>query len=195
MKKSELRKIIKKKRDAIPAIMRSVKSHVIAGNLKKLEAYKECDTVLLYASIQSEVITKEIIVYSLNKGKKVYLPVTDRVNAIDSTSQASQMEFYRIYNVNELTPGNYGVPEPSRENEKYVYDSNENAIIIVPGLVFDKSGNRYGYGKGYYDCFLQDKELYKIGLAYDFQLLNHIKAEDLDVKMNVVLTEKTTWTI
>lgn len=195
MKKSELRKIIRKKRDAIPAIMRSVKSHVIAGNLKKLEAYKESDTVLLYASIQSEVITKEIIIYSLNKGKKVYLPVTDRVNAIDSTGQVSQMEFYRIYNVNELTPGNYGVPEPSRENEKYVYDPNEKAVIIVPGLVFDKSGNRYGYGKGYYDCFLQDKELYKIGLAYDFQLLNHIKADDLDVKMNVVLTEKTTWTI
>ena len=63
-------------------------------------------------------------------------------------------------------------------------------LIIVPLLAFDKSKNRVGYGKGYYDRFLKNKNILTIGVAFSFQKFNKIKSSNFDVKLNYILTEK-----
>ena len=63
-------------------------------------------------------------------------------------------------------------------------------LIIVPLLAFDKSKNRVGYGKGYYDRFLKNKNILTIGVAFSFQKFNKIKSSNFDMKLNYILTEK-----
>ena len=65
-------------------------------------------------------------------------------------------------------------------------------LVIVPGIAFDKKGHRIGYGYGYYDRFLKTikKKAVKIGLAFDFQLIESIPEEEHDVPMNIVVTDK-----
>jgi 5-formyltetrahydrofolate cyclo-ligase len=64
-------------------------------------------------------------------------------------------------------------------------------MLIIPGIAFDLSGNRIGYGKGYYDRFLSSKKAkHTMGLAYEIQVLNNIPNNDLDVPVDIIVTEK-----
>ena len=63
--------------------------------------------------------------------------------------------------------------------------------MVVPLLAFDKSKNRLGYGKGYYDKFLsKNKDILTIGVAFSFQKFKKIKTSNFDIKMNNILTER-----
>ena len=63
-------------------------------------------------------------------------------------------------------------------------------LIIVPGVAFDKNKNRLGRGKGFYDKLLSEVTCCKIGICYDFQLLEYLPCEDHDIKMNLIVTPK-----
>jgi len=99
------------------------------------------------------------------------------------------LEFYKVDDLSELSPGKFGIPEPSRDSTKiHVNDLN---MIIVPGVAFDLWGRRLGYGKGYYDRTLIDinKESL-VGLAYGFQVLSCIPTELEDKGVGLLITEK-----
>ncbi|MGM9877126.1 MAG: 5-formyltetrahydrofolate cyclo-ligase [Bacilli bacterium] len=59
---------------------------------------------------------------------------------------------------------------------------------MVPGICFDKDNNRIGYGKGFYDRFLKDKDIYTIGITYTQCIIDNIPYEINDIKLNKVLT-------
>ena len=63
-------------------------------------------------------------------------------------------------------------------------------IIIVPGIAFDRSRHRIGYGKSYYDRLLKDAKCKKIGLAYDFQIVEKIPKDKWDISLDIVITDK-----
>ena len=63
-------------------------------------------------------------------------------------------------------------------------------LILIPGLGFDKKGNRLGRGKGFYDDLLKNFKGTKIGVCHHFQLINEIPIESWDIKMNYICTEK-----
>ena len=111
--------------------------------------------------------------------KNVYLP---RVNGND-------MDFYLIASRDELEEGSWHIPEP-KPDACNLFNSNVNALVIMPLVAFDRKGDRIGYGRGYYDRFLA-KHLTgtKIGLAYSLQECE-IESEDTDIKMDYVVTEK-----
>ena len=98
------------------------------------------------------------------------------------------MKFYRVTDLNKLVSGTFGVKEPT-ESEEFC---SEKAICIVPGLAFDKNGNRLGYGKGYYDKFLsQYPEIIKIGFCSGCCFFEEIPSEETDVKMDYVFVDDT----
>ena len=154
---------------------RDIKSNRIINKIKECDKYKEAKRIGFFKHIGSEVDLDELIVYSLNNNKIVYLP-----RVLDDTT----IEFYRINSLSDLKHiSNYGILEPDIINESATLD-----LIIVPGIVFDKRGYRIGYGKGYYDRYLLNKNIYKIGVTYKECYTDYIENDSHDIKMDMVLT-------
>lgn len=95
------------------------------------------------------------------------------------------LHFYEVDTLLQLEQGGFGILEPSRECRRI---APKRAICLVPGLGFDKKGNRIGYGKGYYDRYLANApELTKIGIAYEVQLTEALPTDENDIKMDGIV--------
>lgn len=176
-----IRKEIIDKRKGLDFEYKSEAAELISKRLFNLEEYKKADLILTYADASGEVITDKIILRALLDGKKVYAPVC---------GEDFSMEFYQIYSLDELYLGHYGIREPLEiEYGKLTKEViTKNTLAIVPGVAFDKENNRMGYGRGYYDRFFARFEIpRRIGLAYDFQILEKIEVKPTDIKMTGVL--------
>lgn len=143
------------------------------------EQYKNAKSVMLYIPLGNEVNTSGIISDALKKGKKVLVPVTD--------SETYEISAYKITENTQFEKGTFSVFEPK---EKVCFDKNNIDVVLVPGVAFDRTGGRVGFGKGCYDKFLQDINAIKIGFCYDFQLLEYINTDSTDVAMDYIITEK-----
>lgn len=181
--KGELRSRILLIRDQMPASLRSLKDTRIRENLFSLPEFLSARIIILYASFRSEVATHGLIGESLSMGKKVLLPKVNANNA--------RLDLYEISDIGELSPGYMGILEPdlTDERRRTIDDAD---LAIVPGAVFDFSGNRLGYGAGYYDGLLSQgmKKIPIIALAYHEQLIDTIPAEEHDVKVDVIVTDE-----
>ncbi|WP_343209051.1 5-formyltetrahydrofolate cyclo-ligase [Anaerolentibacter hominis] len=138
--------------------------------------YKKRRVLLLFSSIRREPDTRNLAVQALEDGHVAAFP---RV-------EGREIRFYRVRELNELVPGTMGILEPDPRE----LVQGEKALMILPGLAFDLSGNRIGYGGGYYDRYLAEhaNDLYLLALAYDFQVLDRIPAEDTDWQMDEIIT-------
>ena len=134
----------------------------------------------LYSPVRCEVDTADVIGAALNAGKKVVLPVV--------VSQA--LQFREIAGATDLVTGAFGIAEPRQECPQRLPE--ELDCIVVPGVAFDHSGRRVGYGKGYYDRTLHDLEGMGrlVGFCFDFQLVKQIVGEPHDVALDLIITER-----
>ena len=185
MDKKELRKQALEKRNALTIEERMEKSNHISDAVIRHPAFIEADSVLLYASFRSEVDTVQIFKSAISSGKKVYFPKVLGV----------EMEFYHVESEEDFETGTWGILEPRVEaHKKYIFKQEEKSCMILPGAVFDKAGNRIGYGRGYYDRFLSSIEpngIFKIGIAFSCQIID-IEAfpkEEHDVCLDALITE------
>lgn len=114
--------------------------------------------LLGFASYGTEISTEEILREALRLGKKVYLP------RVVETADAAEMCFLRLQEMRELCPGYRGIPEPPDGAERYVFSESdaEQTLMLMPGVAFDGYGNRLGYGKGFYDRYLVQKEALRL---------------------------------
>jgi 5-formyltetrahydrofolate cyclo-ligase len=181
--KNTIRKEALGRRDAIPPEVKRIKDSLIKERLFSLPEFGSARTVLCYASFRSEVETSGIIRESLVSGKKIVLPKVDR--------EKRRLELYEVRDVTELSPGYMGILEPSLTDERSTSLKHID-LVIMPGAGFDISGNRLGYGGGYYDILLArgGKETPKIALAYEEQIIDSIPSEQHDVKMDIIVTDK-----
>ncbi len=181
--KNSIRKEILKKRDAIPQEIKTDKNAIIKKKLFSLQEFMNAEVVFFYASFRSEVETHSMIRESLEMGKRVMLPKVQ----IDG----HLVKLYEIQDIHELSPGHMGIPEPSFNNT-YPLSIDEVNMIIIPGVAFDYSGNRLGYGGGYYDMLLaqRKKKAPIIALAYEEQLVDEIPSEPHDIKIDMIITDK-----
>ena len=181
--KKILRKKVLKKRDSIPISERKRKDNLIGHSLFSLPEFKSAKTVLFYASFRTEVDTSGLIEESLKMGKAIFLPKVDRIS--------HRLRLYEIKNLRELSPGCMGIPEPSLP-ENRLREIKDVDLIIIPGVGFDRSGNRLGYGAGYYDILLSDvkKKVPFIALAYTEQILDSIPPENHDVRVDMIVTDE-----
>ena len=176
MNKNEIRKAVLKRRNE--TVEKKKKSDNICRKVINSAEYKRAEVVACYLPIGSEVITSLLINDALLSGKKIALPKTEGEN----------MRFFEYKEGSVLKEGNFGVFEPVDTSEISPADID---LFIVPGVAFDKEGNRIGYGKGYYDKYMKDTCKTKIGLAFKTQMVDHIKSEQNDIKMDKVVTEDT----
>ncbi len=146
----------------------------ICDKAATLSAFSEASSVMLYLSTGSEVNTSRLLALCRKYGKTVSAP-----KVINSTEMKTS-----VLDENGFVRGAFGIWEPTGNTPA------KPDIIFVPGVVFDKSGNRIGYGKGYYDRFLKRCKAITVGLAFHCQLVPEIPAEPEDIPLDIILTEE-----
>ncbi|MBW2992053.1 5-formyltetrahydrofolate cyclo-ligase [Candidatus Woesearchaeota archaeon] len=178
MDKQTIRKKINSERKTLHPSLVSEKSRKIIERLKKLDEYRNAKTIMPYLSLDIEVNTKEFIKNELKeKNKTIIVPFIEKNN----------IQISKLNDFNELKQGKYNILEPIKKQK---YNKNID-IIIVPGVAFDENCSRIGFGKGYYDRFLEKyKNTLKIALAFEEQIINNIPKEPHDKKVDMIITEK-----
>ncbi len=181
--KNFIRRINLNKRKNLTFHKKEKKDIYIFERLINLDEFLNSDVILSYVSILTEVDTINFIKYCFKKNKKIAVPVCDKGSNV--------MNFYYINDLKELKISNYSLLEPIIKKENLCcYNEKVKYFCVVPGLAYDISGNRIGYGKGYYDRFLSNFNCLKVGVCYDFNLYTKIKVNFYDVPMNLILTDK-----
>lgn len=179
--KIKFRQEILKKRKLLSGMEVKKRSEQIINNLTKLSEYKKARSVLFYVSFNNEVETHDIIKRTLeNKDKQIIVPFFKDDKGISLSI---------LKDFSDLVEKKFGILEPRPEKiielRKDRFD-----LVIIPGIVFDKEGYRIGYGNGYYDRFLSGLKTLKVGLCYDFQLVEKIPKEKHDIPVDMIITEK-----
>ena len=180
--KAALRKEILARRDSIPAAVKEKKDRAITDRLLGIDTVIHANSVFLFASFRSEVDTFGMIRRSLDEGKKVILPRVEGTN----------LGLYVIRSPDELKPGYMGIPEPSVMTGDRKVSINDVEAIIVPGAAYDRSGNRIGYGGGFYDRLLAQlqKPFPVIAPAYEEQVIEAVPADPHDKKVDIIVTDR-----
>ncbi len=138
----------------------------------------EASTVCLYFSRDDEVDTKPLLAAALTAEKTVVFPRIVKNGLV----------LHRVTSIRDFTRGTYQILEPKKSTP--IVDPTLVDVFIVPGVAFDRDGNRLGRGKGYYDRLLAHITAPKIGLAYAFQMVAEVPHSSYDVPMTAVITEK-----
>jgi 5-formyltetrahydrofolate cyclo-ligase len=181
--KKTIRDEVLEKRDRIPHAIKAEKNMLIRNSLYTLPEFLDAKTILFYASFRSEVETHSMIKQALKAGKNLILPKVYK--------EGHRLLLYELKDLRELNAGFMGIPEPFVPDERIVAIDDID-LIIIPGAAFDYSGNRLGYGAGYYDYLLTERKrkMPVIALAYEEQIVDSIPAEEHDVQVDMIVTDK-----
>jgi 5-formyltetrahydrofolate cyclo-ligase len=185
--KTELRKQMLAVRDALDPGERLRLSEAIAHEVMSQAEFKAAATVMAYMTFGSEFVTQGLINTVLAVSKTLVLPRVDRTK--------NRLELYEVRDLDhDLTSGPWGIREPTtrvcREIALHSVD-----FIVVPGLGFTARGDRLGYGRGYYDRLLVNRESRTrlVAPAFSVQMMKSIPASNHDIAVDVVITELQTY--
>lgn len=180
--KKIIRKAILEKRNSLSETEQNIAAMLLTERILGHQWYYRSKVILGFASYGSEINITDILVKAIEDGKKVYLPKVE----------GEDMEFYRVLNLDCLEMGYKGILEPKGDTELFSYEdymkrnsSGEGILMLMPGVAFDAYRNRIGYGKGFYDRFLLDKEilqLHTIGVGFQCQIVPQIPFDSFDIK-------------
>jgi len=161
---------------------RAIKSEQIKRRLFQDKSFQQAEFIMFYIAKSYEVDTIGMIEEALGSGKRVVIPVTKTHEKSLTLSEIKDPK-------RGLTKGPFGIYEPKREYMKAV-DPKDIDVVIVPGVAFDKEGNRIGHGQGYFDRFLKNlpSEIPTIGLAFKLQLVRKISTFSWDIPVTKLIT-------
>lgn len=183
MNKKILRKEILEKRSKLTDKEIREYSKIIENKLFDMQVYNQAKTIMCFISFSDEVHTHHIIKQAIRHGKTVVVPIT--------ITETKELKVSQLNDFSELEIGYYNILTPKKEFIRY-RDPNIIDLVLVPGVVFGRNGYRVGYGGGYYDRFFSklEKDIPKIGLAYDLQIVHTVPTDNYDIPVNMIITEK-----
>jgi 5-formyltetrahydrofolate cyclo-ligase len=177
MPKRPIRKDCLQARRQLDAEKHARLSLKIQQTVLQLPEWADAATIALYSPIQNEVATGLLLQRAFADGKEVVFP---RVNG-------TQLQFSRVRLEEIMLPGAFGILEPGGVG----FPLEDIDLLLVPGVAFDLSGHRLGYGRGYYDQALADSgsAIRRVGLAFSIQVVPQLPIEGHDVRMDLLITE------
>lgn len=175
MDKKLLRQSIKQKKREMTAEQIESASARLGQMLAECDLYQQAETVYFYLPYNQEVRTVPMVQRAFDEGKRVAVPKI----------YGDEMRFIYISDFTGIEKSSCGIPEPVADGP--VADD-PTALVLMPGLAFDKQGNRVGYGGGFYDKFLQAEPNHPtVALCYNFQLFDMLETDDYDIPVDLVL--------
>ncbi|GAA4433520.1 5-formyltetrahydrofolate cyclo-ligase [Bremerella cremea] len=164
---------------------RAARSAAIAQRvLPELDHHHQ--TPLVYVGVRDEVETDSILDHTLHQFGNVVVPYC---------LPGNELGLFRLEDLGELERGAFGIREPREElRANRLVGPQDISLALIPGVAFDHTGNRIGYGKGYFDRLLMQlpDDCRQIGLAFDCQLFAEIPVETHDIPMHQIITETQT---
>ena len=148
-------------------------SEKILAKLEQHPDFVKAERVMLYSALPDEVQTQAFL-EKWHLKKQIILPTVVGDDIIPVAYEKDT----------DFAVGDFNILEPQNEPYKGSFD-----LIVVPGVAFDHNGNRLGRGRGYYDRFLsQHLNVRRVGICFDFQLVDEIPTEPFDIRMDEVIT-------
>jgi 5-formyltetrahydrofolate cyclo-ligase len=180
--KRALRERVVARRDRLPAAARRARSARVFDHVVALPELATADSVLCFVSFGSEVDTSLLLRWCLDQGKRVALPrIVGR----------RRMEAFWVEDpARDLESGSYGIREPRAELPLAPPEAID--VVIVPGSAFGRSGDRMGYGGGFYDTFMARlrPRTPRVALAFELQLVDDVPEEGHDLRVDALVTER-----
>lgn len=155
-------------------------SRRVANRLPTVVQYAAAKLIGLYAAIDGEISTRPIFEAAVSAGQTCVFP---------RCLAGNRLEFAEIRAWEDLEPGRFGILEPAAHLPIRAIEQLD--VILVPGVGFDREGNRLGRGGGFYDRTLpadRSSPPFSIGLGHSFQLLEQLPVRNYDRKVNEVVT-------
>lgn len=174
LQKQKIRQEMKAKRNELKATEIEALSKAVAENFFKLNIFQN-ETFFVYKSFSSEVATDLLILKLFELKKRIFMPkITEK-----------QMQTIEINQNSEFVQNKFGILEPVGE-----FSLIDNFVAVMPCLAVSTDGNRIGFGGGYYDKFLANKNALKIVLCFDFQISNDFSPAEFDIPVDIIVTDK-----
>lgn len=175
MDKQALRKMIREKKRAMTEAQIEQASARLAQLLYSSPLYRQATTIYGYLPYNQEVRTVPMLEQALAEGKRVAVPKV----------YGDEMRFLYIDDLSRVEKGYAGIPEPIDDGP---LAEDPTALVLMPGLAFDRAGHRIGYGGGFYDKFLSaEPDHPTLALCYGFQMLDELPTEEFDIPVDCVL--------
>lgn len=175
MDKTELRRSIRQQKRAMTPEEIETRSARLGQLFVASDWYKNARTIYGYLPYNQEVRTVPMLEQALRDGKQVAVP----------KCYGEEMRFIYLTDLSQVAPGYAGIPEPIAD-EPVAQD--KTALVLMPGLAFDREGHRIGYGGGFYDKFLAEEPDHPtLALCYEFQMLPHLDTEEHDIPVDCVI--------
>ncbi len=175
IRKKELRRLIKERKKFFSPKQAALDSEKIFRQIEILPQFQHANVVLAYWSLPDEVITHQFVQKWADK-KRLVLPIV----------VGETLELRAFNGVEKMVTNNsFGILEPKTEE---LVDPKAVDFAIIPGIAFDKKGNRLGRGKGFYDRFLKETNAYKVAVGYDFQIVDEVPFSSYDVPVDMVVS-------
>ena len=169
-------------RRALPADLTVAAARSITNRLTSLSIFETAPAVLLYSAAPDEVGTELLRQAANEAGKPVYYP---------RPAEDARLDFVRAGPGECLRPGRWRLGEPAGS---IIFEAGQPGLLIVPGVAFDRDGNRLGRGGGYYDRAIARLRppVVAVGLAFSAQIVPALPRFAWDEPMDVVVTESDT---
>ena len=175
MSKNELRAQIRAKKRAMTPEQIESASRDLGEQFAASALYREARTIYGYLPYNQEVRTVPMLERAILEGKRVAVPKV----------YGDEMKFIYLNDLTQVEKGYAGIPEPVADGP---VAEDPTALVLMPGLAFDKDGNRMGYGGGFYDKFLaREPDHPTLALCYGFQMVAHLETEEHDMPVDCVL--------
>lgn len=179
--KEELReKMLYKRMNTAPS-ERSEKSEKIIQTLEQLPEFQQAKNIMIYMAIHGEVDLEKLF-YKHKKDKNFILPRIEREN--------SALHLFHVKSLDALVKGSFSISEPKDDLEQI--EPEDLDLVIVPAIAYANDGHRIGYGGGFYDRLLKKLTCPKIGVAYEFQIIENVHGEEHDESVDLIVTETNT---
>ncbi len=183
--KSEFRQKGLKIRGALEISYRESAQAQINDSLWRIDEISGANTILMFYPIKSEIDLLPFAKKALEKGKCVAFARVEK--------SENAMYFHSVSSLCELSEGAFSIPEPKRDAPLIDPKNPEiKAVCILPGVAFDRSGFRIGYGKGFYDRFLDAFGVFSVAPTFSRLLFDAVPHDSFDKQADVILTESET---
>lgn len=178
MDKKELRRIIREKKRAMTEEQITAASRRLGERFRAHPLYQSARTIYGYLPYNQEVRTEPMLLQALRDGKRVAVPKVI----------GDEMIFIYIDDFSCIEAGYCGIPEPPADGPEA---KDPTALVLMPGIAFDRQGHRIGYGGGFYDRFLAGQpEHPTLALCYGFQMVDQLPVEEFDIPVDVVIWDE-----